>query len=376
MSVKNPKLPKKTHMFDHKELIKTVNKLQIKKDNYATRLKKALNLSENKTFQNTIKKFTALAAMFTLMQFRETGKNKMGRRFTEPEKIMALSLYKRSPRTYRWLQKIFVLPSAMTLSRLIARANLKPGINENLFEQLKKRVNKMKADEKLCILLFDEMSIAPHFDYNQRRDEISGFVNNLESRKNKLADHALVFLIRGVQKNYKQPISYTFCSGSTNSAELATQIKVVIRKLHSVGLHVLATVCDQGASNVSAINSLIQETRSDYLRKNKELRRDIFEVEDKEVIPLYDPPHLIKGIRNNLMSKNLVCSINGSTKVAKWEHVSKLYEEDPAYKGIRLVNKLTDRHIKPDKFQKMKVKYATQVLSQKVAVTMGFLAGN
>lgn len=104
------------------------------------------------------------------------------------------------------------------------------------------------------------------------------------------------------------------------------------------------------------------------------MRRDIFEVDDKEVIPA-DPPHLIKGIRNNLMNKNLVCSINGLTKVAKWEHIVELYKQDPAYKGIRLVNKLTDRHINPDKFQKIKVKYATQVLSQKVAVTMGFLAG-
>lgn len=54
-TLKRPKLPKKTQKFDQKELIKAVNKLQIKKDKYATRLTKALNLSENKTFQNTIK---------------------------------------------------------------------------------------------------------------------------------------------------------------------------------------------------------------------------------------------------------------------------------------------------------------------------------
>lgn len=98
---------------------------------------------------------------------------------------MALSLYKRSPRTYRWLQTIFVLPSSMTLTRLIARANLKAGINKNIFTQLKKRVEKMNDDERLCTLIFDEISIAPHFNYNGRRDEILVFVNNGRSKQKK-----------------------------------------------------------------------------------------------------------------------------------------------------------------------------------------------
>lgn len=365
----------KSPKFNEKYFIKAVNKLQIKTDSYAKRLKKAMKLSENKTFLNALKKFTSLAAIFTLMQFREAGKKKMGRRFTESEKIMTLSLYKRSPRVYRWLQKIFVLPSTMTLNRLIARANLKPGLNKNLFKQLAMRVQKMKADERLCVLLFDEISIAPHLDYSARKDEISGFVNNGNTKQKKIADHALVFMVRGIQRNYKQPVAYTFCSGSTSSMELSRLLKEVIKELHSAGLTVLATICDQGTTNVSAINTLIKQTKEKYLRKNEEYYRDTFEVEDQEVIPLYDTPHLMKGIRNNLINKNLTCCIGGSTKTAKWEHIVKLYEEDPAYKGIRLLKKLSEHHINPDKFQKMKVKYATQVFSRKVAVTMGFLAG-
>ncbi|CAK1602845.1 unnamed protein product [Parnassius mnemosyne] len=181
------------------------------------------------------------------------------------------------------------------------------------------------------------MSIVPHFDYNLRKDEISGFAHNGKSKQIKLADHALVFMIRGIQKNYKQPVAYTFSSGSTSTAELATLIKEVIRKLHGVGLRVLATVCDQGTNNVSSINSLIKETKGKYFLKNEELYRDTFEVDDKEVISLYDLPHLIKGIRNNLINKHLICSIDGTKKFAKWDHIVKLYAKDPAYKGIRLV---------------------------------------
>lgn len=65
----------------------------------------------------------------------------------------------------------------------------------------------------------------------------------------------------------------------------------------------MATVCDQGTSNVSAINYLIEDTRQKYLRNNKILKHSIFEVEGKTVIPLYDLPHLLKGLRNNLITK-------------------------------------------------------------------------
>ncbi|KAL4719803.1 hypothetical protein ACJJTC_019247 [Scirpophaga incertulas] len=82
-----------------------IMKLKSKNESYAKRLRKALRLSENKTFQSALNKFTHLAALYTVMQFREINKKKMGRRFNESEKIMALSLYKRSPKAYRWLQK-------------------------------------------------------------------------------------------------------------------------------------------------------------------------------------------------------------------------------------------------------------------------------
>lgn len=234
----------------------------------------------------------------------------------------------------------------------------------------------MTNKEKLCIIMFDEMAIAPHIDYNQRKDALSGFSSSKTKKTRKLFDHALVFMIRGVQKNYKQPIAYTFCSGSTSKQELALLIKDIIKKLHGIGLRVLATVCDQGASNVSAINYLIEETKADYLRTHKVMKNSTFEVCGKEVIPLYDTPHLIKGIRNNLLTKNFKCTIDGTEKTAKWEHIRRLYEKDPAYRGIRLVKKLSEQHINPSKFQKMKVKFATQVFSQRVASTMGFLAGN
>lgn len=161
-------------------------------------------MSQNSSFQAALKKFSAIAFIFTMLQFREIKKKKMGRRFTKKEKIMALALYKQGPKVYRWLRNIFVLPSPLTLSRLLSTAALKAGINECIFENLKLRVKKIKNSDKLCLLMFDEIAIAPHFDFNRKKDEIVGFVNNGKNMKCKIADHALVFMIRGISKNYKQ----------------------------------------------------------------------------------------------------------------------------------------------------------------------------
>ncbi|XP_069354548.1 uncharacterized protein [Maniola hyperantus] len=156
-SVKSSTIKKRPGMNKQK-LLKEIKKLQKDKHSYKQRLNKAKKLSTNSSFQNALKKFKTLAAIFTIMQFREISKPKMGRRFTKEEKIIALSMYKRGPRVYRWLIKSgFVLPSPVTLSRLVTRAGLKPGFNQNIFNQLHEKVKDMKEEEKLCTLIFDEM---------------------------------------------------------------------------------------------------------------------------------------------------------------------------------------------------------------------------
>ncbi|CAG9132543.1 unnamed protein product [Plutella xylostella] len=86
-SARNEKVPIATRNY----LEKKIQTLRCKKDSYVTRLKKAMKLSENETFKNFLNKFTSLAAIFTIMQFREISKPKMGRRFSRNEKIMALN---------------------------------------------------------------------------------------------------------------------------------------------------------------------------------------------------------------------------------------------------------------------------------------------
>lgn len=68
----------------------------------------------------------------------------------------------------------------------------------------------------------------------------------------------------------------------------------------------MATVCDQGASNKSAINHLINETKEKYLKNNQQWNKNTFEIDGEEIVPLYDPPRLLKRIRNNMLTKDLI----------------------------------------------------------------------
>lgn len=352
-----------------------LSKCRNKVKHQAKKIKALQNITTNPQFLKTLDNLPSTSKVLTLLQFREHKKGNKGRRFTLNEKIIALSFLKQSPKGYRFLRKIFILPSRQTLLKLLNMADINPGINKNMIQQIKKAAEKMKLEHKICIVLFDEMSLKPNVTYNERKDKVCGFVTNgLETRPD-YADHAQVFMVRGLIKNYKQPVAYTFSQAATKGPELAMQLKLVITELQNAGLIVVATVCDQGTNNVNCIKYLLQETRGKLLRKGEEPQDNSFLVNDEFIIPLYDPPHLIKCIRNNLISKHLKYIKNGQVKIAKWAHIMALHKENPGYKGIRLVPKLTDAHCDPSKIPRMKVKNATQLFSQTVASNMGYLAG-
>lgn len=68
-----------------------------------------------------------------------------------------------------------------------------------------------------------------------------------------------------------------------------------------------------------------------------------------EIVPLYDPPHLIKGIRNNLLTKNLAINCKNNTiseEIASWDIIKTAWLMDRKVNTIRpLLKKITAEHI-------------------------------
>lgn len=79
------------------------------------------------------------AQLFVHMQLQSNKKPK-GRRFTIDDKVLALTMYKKSPKAYSLLYKYFTLPSSKAMKRLLSQIKLYPGINPILFEKFKKKL--------------------------------------------------------------------------------------------------------------------------------------------------------------------------------------------------------------------------------------------
>ena len=84
---------------------------------------------------------------------------------------------------------------------------------------------------------------------------------------------------------------------------------------------------------------------------------------------LFDPPHIIKAICNNLNDYDF----KYESKTATRRDIIALYQMD-SKNSICCCPKLTSKHIFPNGFQKMMVKYATQVLSHTVAAALPMAA--
>lgn len=81
-------------------------------------------------------------------------------------------------------------------------------------------------------------------------------------------------------------------------------INKVLQSVLRTGLNVLATVCDQGSTNRSAINQLIKTNQKSSIN-NEENRTIGFNIKNVEIVPVYDVPHLKKSIRNNMLDNDV-----------------------------------------------------------------------
>ncbi|CAH1993713.1 unnamed protein product [Acanthoscelides obtectus] len=157
---------------------------------------------------------------------------------------MGLILHKQSGRGYRALSKIFALPSKKTIMQLLNRIPINPGVNDVIFNNLAEVVSGLDESSKYCAVMFDEMSLDPHIHLNVATKEFEGFETNDDEQRNAvIADHALVFMVRGLVKNWKQPLAYTFCRSSTKSVILVRLLTKIITRCQQAGLKVICTIC-------------------------------------------------------------------------------------------------------------------------------------
>lgn len=347
---------------------------------YRDRLQQAMKLCKDRSLEAFAAKLTKKQFIFFRMQLKNNGVSPRGRRFTLEEKLLSLSWMKASGRGYRLLQSQFQLPSVRTLTSLLNRYPLDAGISKKVIRALKNKVDSLKDPQnKFVTLMWDEVKLDANLQYDRKLDKIVGFEDWGNRRTSTIADHALVFMVRGIKNNWKMPLSFTFCASQTTTALLINLIKSHVQLLKEVGLTLVNTVCDQGSSNVAAINQLEEQYRR--FKAKKGLANDSTQImlSGMKIIPIFDPPHLLKCLRNNLLNKHLEVEpseqVVGERHFAKWSHLELLHDLDLyAETDNQRLWRMTKSHVDRRSIKKMKVKYAAQVFSRTCATFLAMAA--
>ena len=281
-------------------------------------------------------------------------------RWKTRDKMIALSIFFHSRKVYKILSKLFILPSKSTLLRDLKKMNMKPGFIESILEALQVKVNTMDTRDRNVALVFDEMSIKEGLTYNTGRDIVEGFEDfGLAGQTRFLTNHAIAFIVKGLASKWKQPIGYFLSAGPIKASVLQMLTKLCITKLQAIGLNVVALICDQGSNNRSFLVKM---------GENVSVNRPYIMHNDRKIFVIYDPPHLLKNVWNNLKKGDL--NVNGN--LVSWQHVVDFYYFDKSHE-IRMAPKLTDKHIDLSPFMSTRVNLAAQVLSHSVAAGISFL---
>ncbi|XP_063900839.1 uncharacterized protein LOC135120464 [Zophobas morio] len=360
-----------------KRLQRQVGRLQRQAHKRKNALHSARKLLRDRRFVELIEGLTPVQQRFFENQIRNVNRKPKGRSFTFEEKADAIAIWKNGPKTYKLLFKMFTLPSIDTLRATLNRVPIEPGINKPIFEVLGKQVSrKMDPKYNLCTLIFDEMSIQPHLDYLPCEDRVVGFEDDGTTRTKKIADHVCVFMLRGIFGRWKQPVAFAFCKNSMPAVNIVRFYKEIVKEATAIGLNIIASVCDQGTTNSAAIDMLLQDTkRRAILENGTGIKENVIRIGDHEIIPLFDPPHLLKSMRNNLLTKDLLyLDKAGVERRASWSFFERAYGLDQMLgENVRMMPKITIDHVKPNlRGKKMKVRYASQVFSRGVSSFMNF----
>ncbi|KAI2647200.1 Transposable element P transposase [Labeo rohita] len=224
---------------------------------------------------------------FVFTQLQMSQRKCQGYRWTTQDKAFFLSLWHASPKCYRLLCKVFSMPSVRTLQKTCQAVDFKTGFNTNILSTMRKAMETTKPIDKLCAIVTDEMSLKEAVHYNEAADRVEGF-----------EDYG---------KGQRTPYVANYASG------FMSMLFDGIRELWEAGMECLVFICDQAAGN-----------RAMLTRLGVTKEQPFFSVDGIRVFCLWDPPHLIKNIRNNWRRHGFVLDGNEIT----WDILEDLYACD------------------------------------------------
>lgn len=137
----------------------------------------------------------------------------------------------------------FGLPSLDVIKDRVNKWRNTPGLLEIYFQSLAIKTQGLDNKSKLCILSVAEFPVTPSFYYNITTDQIIGTHRFRSKSIFTKADTVLVFMVRSLTSNWKQPLGYFFIqSGKVTAMELHTVLQTIVSKLKQLKLIVTAFI--------------------------------------------------------------------------------------------------------------------------------------
>ncbi|KAJ8714306.1 hypothetical protein PYW08_007926 [Mythimna loreyi] len=288
-------------------------------------------------------------------------------KYSSELRSFALTLHYYSAKAYKYVRKVFqtCLPHPRTLSKWYSNIDGKPGFTKESLYALKLRCEQEK-DPIYCALVFDELKIKLHPEWDPRTKRYFGYVDHgfeSISDNSDIATDALVFLVVGINKIFRVPIGY-FLVKSTTAAQKARLVSEALSLVHETGVEIKSLTCDGVKANLA----MAEELGCCFQDPNK-LQTCFLDPSSGQKVSFFaDPCHMLKLIRNTFFDYEYF--INESQEQIKFDYIQKLHdlqEKELFY----LANKLRANHIYY-KTKIMNVKLATQLFSASVADSLLF----
>ncbi|KAE8744170.1 hypothetical protein FOCC_FOCC009178 [Frankliniella occidentalis] len=333
-------------------------------------------------------------------------KGKTGRRHTIDWVYECLLMRIKSPQLYEHIRcrEILPLPCNSVMKGYLKRYSGAYGFQPTTFQMLKVKAAELLPEKRRgeCVILVDEAKLTPglHFDAEtlmvegftylgegdlkefgeEIQEKLGDAINRLpldekaENRKRKarerslskkknkrdrnLGDHALVITFQPFQGNWVQNIACFLTRGAANDEQLTKLVLEAVLLMEDSDFFVDGVVTD-GASwnrgmwkrfgvtedNVSAEHPCDEERRLHFLS---------------------DYPHLLKCMRNCLSARKTVETEHGTINLDHWQAVV----DADSGRDLKICPRLTQEHVSPDSWAKMRCNLAWQFWSESAATGM------
>lgn len=300
-----------------------------------------------------------------------------GMRWPKEVISMSLTLYNRNPSAYRDITKNgwVNLPSESLLYLYKSAVKQRPGIIPEMMQWMRNEaINSNISNEGLYGgIILDEMSIQEDLQIvNQgRKSSLYGLVeceadvmlmhNINEGRyENKLANHVMQYLFHGLT-GFRWPFA-NYPTTQFCPADIFVSTWKCIDSLYEWGFKPIYCCMDGSSNNRTFLKMHFPENEP----LSTEMVARHFKNPARKMIFIMDPCHLIKKLRNSVLSsgiqKNHQRLLTVGGKSIQWQMWIDAYNWDQNNHSFKIHHRLSQDHIHPNNAQKMRNKLAFETL--------------